>query len=458
MALIMANVVSLLGTWVAERFTQGVIDHAGTQLAYQMEALLEPTTRSLELSGLAAPESVTDPAIQKVLAADKSDRNVLALRIWRSDGTLAYDTLAGGPLAGVLRFPHLRMFNLAKSGEIAAARAAPDHELSQAISALYGLPILHVFAPLHNAGNGEVTAIVEYFQNATALNATIAQSRQHTWMLVAGSGLVIFLLMYALVHSGHGEILKESVRLTDEVAEQRRLTRESAEMRIKLQQANRLGTELNERYLRRISSDLHDGPAQHLALALLKIEDVTRYVGSGSQEDQSSAERAIAVVRQSTTAAMREIRNISTGLALPELNHIEPADALLMAVRAHERVTGTTVKCEIGLLPASLPLPTVICMFRFAQEGLNNAFRHANGRGQKLTAKIQGNIMQLEVCDEGPGFEPPATEATGERLGLTGLRQRVEALGGTFSILSQPDGGTRLLALFSLNEPGAEHA
>jgi len=87
------------------------------------------------------------------------------------------------------------------------------------------------------------------------------------------------------------------------------------------------------------------------------------------------------------------------------------------------------------------------------QEGLTNAFRHAGGNGQRVTA---GGIHALEVAvsDGGPGL-PADCSSTGG-VGLAGLRARIEGIGGTLGICSAAGKGTRLVAYFDLAKIGQE--
>ena len=82
------------------------------------------------------------------------------------------------------------------------------------------------------------------------------------------------------------------------------------------------------------------------------------------------------------------------------------------------------------------------CIYRFVQEGLNNGWRHAEGRGQAVCLTPRGELLELTVRDAGPGF--PAANTPTEGLGLIGLRDRVEALGGSFEMRSLPAGGAEL--------------
>ena len=321
---------------------------------------------------------------------------------------------------------------------------------------------------------------------ATQLEAELALAKGKTWLVAGGAALAMFGLLYAIVRRSsqvideQREALEQQhTALKQHGADQALLNRQNTTLRQQLQLANRRGTELNERFLRRISSDLHDGPAQHLALALLRLDELAPLLQAAQKANQKSKKNGRApagsttsadspaespadnnvlpVIRRATSDALREIRNISSGLALPELQKISPTDALGIAARAHERATGTPVAMKVSVLPARLPLPVTICLFRFAQEGLNNAFRHAGGKGQQLSARCNGSMLEVEVNDSGPGFLVEQRLGENERIGLSGLRHRVESLGGSFNIQSVPGIGTRLGVRFPYALAGEKH-
>lgn len=230
-------------------------------------------------------------------------------------------------------------------------------------------------------------------------------------------------------------------------SEQAKLSALTTELRSQVDLAHRRGAEITERSLKRIGADLHDGPAQLLGLVLLKLDELNAHIGSAS-DDSKRARDTVDLIRRATAEALEEIRNTARGLVLPDIEQVSLAAALELAVRSHERRTRTSVVCEIGLLPPHVPLATTISLFRFAQEGLNNAFRHAGGRGQSLKADYTGSEIVIEVSDRGLGFDPTRLENRKDKLGLAGLRQRLESLGGTFEITTVPGTGTRLVARF----------
>ena len=95
-----------------------------------------------------------------------------------------------------------------------------------------------------------------------------------------------------------------------------------------------------------------------------------------------------------------------------------------------------------------------ICLYRFVQEGLNNAYHHATGADCQVLTECSNGKIEVRVCDNGSGFDPVEIrrEKSRERLGLAGLRERIESLGGQFDIQSSPGKGTVLIARFSTTD------
>jgi signal transduction histidine kinase len=267
----------------------------------------------------------------------------------------------------------------------------------------------------------------------------------HRWVAISLLALAMMAVPFRIVQSAGRHIERQQRAIQQQNAEGARLASRNEALRKLIDLIHRRSMEHNERQLRRIGSDLHDGPAQHLALVLLRLDALAPLLEKHTQSEECTT---LETIRRATSDALKEIRHISSGLALPELQKISPKDALLIAVRAHQRATGTYVAATFANLPARLPLPTTICLYRFAQEALNNAFRHAGGIGQRLDARCEAGTISVEIADSGPGFVVDQAATEGGRLGLSGLRYRVESLGGTLQINSEIGQGARLAVQF----------
>ena len=175
-----------------------------------------------------------------------------------------------------------------------------------------------------------------------------------------------------------------------------------------------------------------------LGLALLRLHELTPSKAGVNQ----TGDDALITVQSAMREALTEIRNISAGISLPELESLELDEILQLVVANHERRTKTQVARQFGPLPLATSVPLKTCLYRCGQEALNNAFQHAQGKGQYFSATSDIDSVTLTISDAGPGIEHARPTKTGDRLGLVGLRHRVELLGGTLQIVSSPTDGT----------------
>jgi signal transduction histidine kinase len=146
--------------------------------------------------------------------------------------------------------------------------------------------------------------------------------------------------------------------------------------------------------------------------------------------------------------ALQEIRELSAGLVIPDLKELPLVDAIRKVIERHEKRTSTEVEQFIGDIPFTVSLSTKICIYRFVQEGLNNAFKHGKGIDQSVSFSAIKDQLIVSINDKGPGMSLNiSTKNDTEHLGLRGLRERVESIGGKFELISnQRYPGVKLLA------------
>ena len=183
--------------------------------------------------------------------------------------------------------------------------------------------------------------------------------------------------------------------------------------------------------LRRIERDLHDG-------AQARLVALTMNLGRAEERlaDQPEAAALVRAAREDASLAIAELRDLARGIAPPIL-----ADRGLKAAieaLARRSAIGVTIDAD----PDRRPLPVVETAAYFVvAEALTNVAKHADGAPAHVSVTLDGDdMLVLEVADEGPGGADPAGS------GLTGLRSRVEALDGTFAVVSPPGGGTTVRA------------
>ncbi len=418
------------GIWVTEIITRSAVASAASATALFMESIIGPLTQELEVADTLSIGPIR--AIEEVMATSALGERVVSVKIWKPGGLVAYaaDTDLIGKQFAVS--PNLAR---AFAGEIVGEFDELDDEESAAERAT-GLPLLEIYSPIRKPWTGEVIAVGEFYEDATALQVTLRDARVHTWLIVLAMAVLLGAALLGIVHRASLVIVqqREALRLRAEEAE--RVSQQNRMLRLRIERAAGRAAEMNERFLRRISADLHDGPAQLISLAALRLG------GLAKAEDAAVRRAEQDVVRQALDEAMREIRAICSGLSLPDLEAAPLAGVIADAVRAHEHYTATRVSVSLGPLPESVSPAVKICAFRFVQEGLNNAFRHAAGVGQRVEAGLTGAMLTVTVANA--PADGAAIPAEGGGLGLSGLRERVESLGGSFSFEAPPEEEVRM--------------
>jgi signal transduction histidine kinase len=135
------------------------------------------------------------------------------------------------------------------------------------------------------------------------------------------------------------------------------------------------------------------------------------------------------------------------------LERTAPAEIVQRAVADHERRAGMRAAVDVTAIPPHATLATKIAMYRILSEALSNAARHGGGTEVEVSVKdAEAGYLVVEVSDKGPGFDASRKPGRGH-LGLAGMRERAELLGGRFELESSPGGGTRVRAFLPLEGP-----
>jgi len=415
--------MAIIALWVTSRIEASVTRNAAAATALYVDSVIAPLTQELadgQTLGEGARLALTETLGQGVLG-DK----LVSFKIWNPDGSIAFSSepdMIGrkfaitedlqGALAGDLQ----SSFNKLDDDENASERAK-------------GIPLLEIYSPIRQPWSGRVIGVAEFYEIASELESDLAGARIRSWVVVGLVTLAMLGTLLVIVMRGSRLITRQSKALKQRFDELNRLLVSNRSLRLRAEQAAHRTATLNEQYLRRIASELHDGPAQLIALACLRLETVTK--GAASDSDLDS-------VMNSLEEALKDVRNICRGLMLPELDDLRTHDILERVVKAHESRTRTSVDFQCSDNLPELSQAEKIGLFRFVQETLNNAFRHAKGVGQRVAVSGDDGLT-VAVTDRGAGFD--RSRVTGG-LGLKGLEERLTGLGGSFAVESLPGYGT----------------
>jgi signal transduction histidine kinase len=306
--------------------------------------------------------------------------------------------------------------------------------------------LIEIYVPVRAAGSSDIIAVAEFYQLADELDAEVGRDRLIAWLLVAGATALAFVALVRVVRQGSATIVRQQGELRQRVSDLQRLLEQNARLSDRIRTAAARTTAITEMERRRIGADLHDGPSQALAFAMLRLDAVDA-PGAGAPDSN------LAAVREAVQDALTDMRTIAAGLRTPELESAALPDLVRRAVADHERRSGISVQVELDDMPPDAPLATKIALYRVLAEALSNAARHGGGREVRVTAsRPEAGLLAVEVSDRGPGFDPSVAPGPGS-LGLAGMRERAELLGGSLEVRSSPGSGTVVRLVLPLANP-----
>jgi signal transduction histidine kinase len=204
---------------------------------------------------------------------------------------------------------------------------------------------------------------------------------------------------------------------------------------------------VQEEERRHLSRELHDEFGQLLATITLHLQRAKAFAGETAQ---SSLEESMALLQR----AGAQVRGLALELRPTMLETGGVEAALRWLVEQHEKCTG--IPTEVVGHVSDVSGDPAIAAFRVAQEALTNVVRHARAQRAWIELSQKDGLLNLVVRDDGVGFNVTQTlerAAGAGNLGLLGMKERVEILGGTLEIDSQPRQGTRIRISLPSAEP-----
>ncbi|MBJ6124353.1 hypothetical protein [Microvirga splendida] len=438
-ALIAAMIV--LGTWVSKKIETGVSEIAGASAALYINTFLTPHLQDLahgdtlsEASIHALNETMIQPAIRA---------HVLRIKIWKQDGHIIYSDDRN--LIGK-RFPPSPHQMAAWSGAVATEVDHLHHEENEGERAI-DTPMLEVYAPVRDIRSGEVIAVLEFYEDAQALKEQLSAAHWQSWAVAALVAVAIIGALFSIVSEGSRAIDHMRGSLSHRILQLKELLRQNEVLRARVERSGRHLDDGDAGFMPRVALNLRDGPAQSISFALMRLNNVGRDAPDGAE---------LQAVRGALSTALCDIWDICAGLQLPEVSNLSPADAVRKVARDHEQKSRMNVDCRIDIpRPCAIPAFIKVCASRFVQVCLDSTDRDDTIRNATISARSDSAAFHIDMTADAPASGDLEDIENALRLGLSGLWDQIESIGGTIAVEAQSGGTMRLKAWLPLVQNGS---
>jgi signal transduction histidine kinase len=191
---------------------------------------------------------------------------------------------------------------------------------------------------------------------------------------------------------------------------------------------------------KRIAGELHDGIGQTLVVIRSRAE-----LGLRDGSDPAEARRHMEEILEATGDGIAEVREVAYNLRPYQLDRLGLTRAIEALVEQAAASSGLTITSRLDRLDGVFARDDEIGVYRIIQEALSNMLKHAHATRANVDARRSNGSVEIEIADDGRGFDPQALPADRPGMGLSGIAERARILGGRHTIQSSPGRGTRIV-------------
>jgi len=302
----------IIGRYVGEEIEDGVVANSSAITALYVDSFISPRLQELD-SGTVSDDDRAE--LDGLLTESSLGQEIASFKVWDRKGNIVYASDAS--LVG-------QKFEL--TGRLAAALAGKvDSQLSDLGQEEHQLErarfdrLLETYAPVRQDQTGAIIGAMEFYQDPSDLESEVASSQRTGWIIVGISTAGMYLLLVGLVKGASNTLSSQQRHLGQ-------LAQANARLAERVQKAAAKKTETDEQLLMRIGHSLHDGPAQDLGLALLRIKSLRQGTVRHLPRGESAADRVredFELVETALANALRETREISSDLHLPQFRETD---------------------------------------------------------------------------------------------------------------------------------------
>lgn len=418
----------LSGVLITSAMTEITLARRGTVVPALVEGMIDPYMQQL------GPDGRLTESDRLALDAMMNDETLLAefpyLDLWLADGTILY---SNSPELEARQLQMPFKAQRAFAGEIGVDFT--EFGSQEFVEHGFETDYIEIFFPLRNQETGEITAVAQLREVTTSLERDLWSLTLSSWATAATIGIIVMAALFGIVLEGSRKIERQGRILNRRLAQSHQRAVRHRELKAAAQRASLSVTEFTDQHLRTIGTDLHDGPAQTIGFAVLRLDQIRRL------PTKDAREAVVSEIEEILGGALGEIRAIALALVLPDIKDLDLKQVIERAVEQHTHRTGIAIDVDSRIEPVHAAPELCVCVYRFIQEGLNNAFHHGLPEGQTMTATMQGGVLKLSITNS--NLENSVEQADHRGMGLYGLRARVQSIGGNLAFV-QKDGWTRL--------------
>jgi signal transduction histidine kinase len=209
---------------------------------------------------------------------------------------------------------------------------------------------------------------------------------------------------------------------------------------------------LREEDRTRISRELHDQLGQALTGLKMDLRWIENRLERREEREINPLIDRLVEAEEQIDGLTLTVRRIATDLRPESLDQLGLPAALHEEAERFTSRTGEPCEIEFDALPQEIPPAVGTAAFRIFQEALTNVARHAGATRVWVTCSSRGDALEITIADDGKGI-PAGEETKQESLGLLGMRERAEMLGGRLRVDANPAGGTRVTATLPWRVP-----
>ena len=437
-----------IGAWVSRRIESSVFRLVTETTTLYVNSIIEPNLQELAYQKSITPDHAQ--TLQNLLRTTSFGKDVVAFKVWDATGRIVYS--ANPDNIGRVFASNSDLMR-ALAGEAVAGFSTLDEDENYAEREKFS-SLLELYTPVRETNTNRVIAVAEFYVLPDDVRDEIISGQQKSWLVIGIPMLGAFVLLIGFVRNADATISKQQNQLAKQVQSLESVLAHNGELQQRIQRAAAAATELNEKLLWRVGTDLHDGPAQDLSVALIRLDHMQAYFDDHAQANNENLQDYLddsVVIKHTLQHALDDIRSISHTLVLPKVGQLDLHNALMHVAQTHEWNTRTHVELVEDQLPLHVSAAVKIAICRIVREALINAYRHGYGQGQLVRVGSDEQFLQVDILDNGPGFDTSQLNEVSGHLGIASMRYRVEILGGDFHVSSDLGRGTTVVARLPLN-------